>query len=507
MAVLAIRTSSWANAVSRLHGQISRHMWQNIWPGMPQQEVPIGHVTNGVHARSWLSASLIDLLDRYLGAKRWQNDPTDQSVWASINEVPDEELWRLHEQRRHRLIVWASRRLREQMEDRGADADEIRRAAESLNPNALTIGFARRFATYKRGNMILRDAERLMAICANRQRPVQFIIAGKAHPVDTAGKDLIRQIIQIAGSQEAGRHIVFLENYDINVARYLVQGCDLWLNTPRRGMEASGTSGMKAAINGVLNCSVLDGWWDEAYHSSLGWAIGRGETYTNYDLQDDVESRALYDLLEKQIIPLFYDRNDYGVPRQWVARMKRCISTLAPLFNANRMVREYTENYYFPAFARTRMLGENDLAKAIDLAHQKERLRVAWPTLSVVEVQANTNGPLDVNQKLTVSVVVGLAGLDPVEVRVQIYMGHLDNDGRINDGQAYDLTDVESVGEDRHRFCGAFEPGTSGRHGFAIRIIPGGPVFDGTAEPGLIFWDRSAEASPQPAHAEAGAPS
>ena len=493
MAVLAIRMSGSANGVSLLHGTVSRSMWRNIWPGVPEEDIPVGSVCNGVHARSWMSGGLINLLDRYLGAARWQNDPADQTVWQSITDVPDDELWRVHELRRQRLVLWTRRRLRTQLEARGAGPEQIRDAADALDPSALTIGFARRFASYKRGTLIFRDTERLLAMLCNREQPIQIIIAGKAHPVDAAGKDLIRQIIQTAQSFEGVRRIVFLENYDLNVARYLVQGCDLWLNTPQRGMEASGTSGMKAAINGVLNCSVLDGWWDEAYRNDLGWAIGRGESYSNHDLQDDVESRALYDLLEQQIIPLFYQRDEHHVPRNWVARMKQCISTLAPSFNATRMVQQYTERYYLPALQRSRTLGANNLEKAIALARQKDRLKAAWLSLHIADVKANTRGPLGIHQELDIRVTASLGELEPAEVKVQAYVGRLDNDGRICNGRAFDLDHADRESDGSHRFEGSVGIRTSGRHGFAVRIVPGGEMFDRATEPGLIFWDRGEE--------------
>lgn len=491
MAVLAIRMSNSANGVSRLHGKISRSMWQNIWPGVPEEDIPIGHVNNGVHARSWMSSGLINLVDRYLGAVRWQHDPADLDVWSSITEVPDDELWRIHERCRQRLVLWTRRRYRAQLESHGAEPERIEAAGNALDFYAFTIGFARRFATYKRANLILRDIERLVEMLSDAKRPVQLIVAGKAHPADTAGKELIREMIQATRRFDGEPRIVFIENYDINVARYLVQGCDLWLNTPRRGLEASGTSGMKAALNGVLNCSVLDGWWDEAYRNDLGWAIGRGEVYANEDLQDEVESQALYDLLEQQIIPLFYSRDNQDVPRQWVGRMKQCISTLAPAYNTNRMVQAYTEQYYVPAYRRSAMLRADALENAIGLAGAKERLRECWPSLRVDQVDANTETPLGVHQQLSIAVVASLGSLAPDELRVQAYVGLLDNDDRVSGGQAFDLTHVEDLGDGRHRFRGAVRMRTSGRHGFAIRIIPGGDMFQGVTEPGLIFWDKA----------------
>ncbi|HEX7009830.1 MAG TPA: alpha-glucan family phosphorylase [Phycisphaeraceae bacterium] len=488
MAVLAIRTSHWANGVSRLHGRISRRMWRNIWPHVPEEEIPIGHVTNGVHARSWLSSDLVYLLDRYIGP-RWQNAPADQTVWQAVMEVPDEELWRVHERRRHKLIAWVRRLLKTQLEARGASLEHIHAACEALNPGALTIGFARRFATYKRGTLLLRDPERLQRLLGGADRPVQVIIAGKAHPADGGGKELIRQIIQFTQNSPVGGRVVFLENYDIRVARCLVQGCDVWLNTPRRGMEASGTSGMKAALNGVLHCSILDGWWDEAYRNDIGWAIGRREEYANPQMADEVESRALYDLLEKEIVPMFYDRDEQSIPRRWVACMKRSIAALAPVYNTNRMVKEYAEKYYLPAAHRARWLAANNLEKSIELARQKDRLRSGWGQLRIEEVLADTQRPLGVRERLPISVTVHLGMLTPQEVRVQVYSGALDSDGRVVDGGITTLEHEADLGDGRHRFSGGIVAANSGRHGFAVRIVPGGGICDGEIEPGLIHWE------------------
>jgi starch phosphorylase len=497
MAVLAIRTADHLNGVSKLHGVVSRSMWQGIWPGVPVEEVPIGHVTNGVHARSWLSSGLTNLFDRYLGG-RWQANPADQTVWRGIGEIPDEELWRVHERRRQKMVIWTRRRLKRQLEARGANTDQIDAAGDVLDPNALTIGFARRFATYKRANLLLRDPKRLLAMIGDTKRPIQFIVAGKAHPADGAGKDLIRQFVHFARDGGVSHRIVFVENYDISVARYLVQGCDVWLNTPRRGLEASGTSGMKAAINGVLNCSILDGWWDEACDNEVGWAIGRRETYANLDAQDDIESHALYDLLEQQILPLFYDRDEMGLPRRWIGRMKACMSNLLPKFNTNRMVQEYVQQLYLPARGRAAALGAEDLKESKALAHQKDRLRNAWGKLRVVEVRADTSRTLGVRDKLDLTAVAELGELRPEEVCVQAYVGILDNDGRITSGVPMDLTHQEDLGQGRHRFVGQIAPSTSGRHGFALRIVPGGAMFRGIQEPGLIHWEKHA-ASVSPA--------
>jgi len=490
MAILAIRMADWYNGVSKLHGKVSRLMWRGIWPRVPDDEIPITHITNGCHARSWLSSDLISLLDRYLGSQRWQNNPTDQTVWDAINEVPDDELWRVHERRRQKMIVWARRRLQQQLLDRGSELDEARSAADAIDIDALTIGFARRFATYKRGTLFMRDAQRLVRMLSDTERPIQFFIAGKSHPADGGGKDLIRQVVHFTQEHGIRRRIIFIENYDIEVARYLVQGCDVWLNTPRRGMEASGTSGMKAAVNGCLNCSIMDGWWDEAYESGLGWSIGRGEEYTNPEMADDIESQALYDLLEKHIIPLFYDRDETGIPRRWIAKMKMCISALAPVFNTNRMVQQYAEQLYVPAAKRSELLMRDNLAGSAALAHQKVRLREAWDRLKIEQVQCDSEQKVGMGKELAVRVSAQLGALRPEELRVQLYVGLLDNDGQINDAQTIDLAHQEDQGEGRHVFVGTIGAMTSGRHGFAVRIVPGGEMFDSVLEPGLICWDQ-----------------
>ena len=501
MAVLALRTSDWANGVSKLHGEVSRSMWHNIWPGIPENEVPIDHVTNGVHARSWLSPEFNNLLDRYLGA-RWQDDPADQTMWEDVTEIPDEELWRVHEMGRQRLIIWTRKKVRQQMENSGANMSQVREAIDVLDPNALTIGFARRFATYKRGTLFLRDRNRLAKLLASSDRPIQFLIAGKSHPADGGGKDLIKDIVHASREIPNGHRIVFIENYDINVAKYLVQGCDVWLNNPRRGMEASGTSGMKAALNGVLNCSVLDGWWDEAFENDLGWGIGRGESYVNVDSQDEIESKALYELLENQIIPSFYDRDDHNVPRQWVKRMKRCISQLAPAFNTNRMVKDYMQKLYLPALRRGRMLGGESLENAVALASQKSMLRQHWPKIRIDKVEADTAKPLGIGQQLSITATVTLGEVSPDVVKIQAYTGEVDNDGRIIDGTSTTLTHASSNGDGVHVFTGQVSPATSGRYGFAVRVVPGGAMFDDIVEPGLIRWD--AIAAPKPSAVPAG---
>jgi starch phosphorylase len=329
MAILAIKMASFVNGVSQLHGKVSQGMFRSLWPNFPQPEVPITAITNGVHARSCVAKSTQELYDRYMGPS-WSQALPDHPLWERVNSIPDEELWRNHERCRSEMVVFIRDWLQKQLRKRGASSGEIDRAQEVLDPTILTIGFARRFATYKRATLFLRDLERIKQILHDagsdgRKRQVQFVIAGKAHPKDIPGKELIREIIHFTREEGLSGRVVFVPNYDIHISRLMVAGCDVWLNTPRRPREASGTSGMKAAMNGLPNFSVLDGWWDEADYVRTGWAIGHGEDYDDPEYQDSVEANALYDLLEQEVVPLFYNRDAEDLPRGWIAKMKEAI--------------------------------------------------------------------------------------------------------------------------------------------------------------------------------------
>jgi len=488
MAVLAIRLADSVNGVSALHGDVSRKMWHNLWPEVPPDEVPIQHITNGIHVRSWLAPEFVYVLDRYLSNK-WQTDPTDQSVWEGVTQIPDEELWRCHERCREKLVGWTRSILKDQLAQRGASFDEIATADEVLDPEALTIGFARRFASYKRGALLLRDPGRLQRLLEESKRPIQFIFAGKAHPADHEGKELIKALVNFARNPVVRRRIVFIENYDINIARALVQGVDVWLNTPRRGMEASGTSGMKAAANGVLNCSILDGWWVEGYASDLGWAIGRGETYSDGNIQDQLESQQLYDILEKQIVPMFYKRTVDNVPREWIGQMKNCMRKLVPAFNTNRMVRDYTEKFYVPSDARGRILVANNLERSIALAKAKDILRSRWGGVKVVGVHVAGNGHYRVGENMQVEALIDLPDIDPKEIAVELYAGPISATGQIGAPKVLRMNHSKEVGGPRHVFSGQIECRSSGRQGFAVRVVPGNVDLATPFEPGLIAWN------------------
>ena len=487
MAVLAIRLAEHVNGVSKLHGKVSRAMFQGVWPEVPVDEVPIGSITNGVHVGFWSAGSEMEsLYDRYLGPE-WHDDPSDAEMWQGIYQAPAEEIWRAHERGRERLVSYARERLRRQAEQRGAPVSEIAQASEMLNPDVLTIGFARRFATYKRALLLFRDAERLTRILSDRARPVQFIIAGKAHPQDLAGRETIRKLIHEARRPELNNRIVFVEDYDIDVAKQLVQGVDVWLNNPRRPHEASGTSGMKVALNGGLNASILDGWWDEAYTPELGWAIGSGEEYTDEEYQDAVESAQLYDLLEKEIIPLFYDRGHDGLPRGWIARMKTSIANNAPQFSTHRMVQEYFTSAYAPAGERYARLRADAGQLARELAAWKRRVVDSWRDVKVLDVTSNGTNDIVVGSKLDVRAKVALGSLKPEDLRVELFAGEVDPSGSIVDGRAVSMS-PNGGQEGATEFAGELVLQGSGKRGFTVRVVPTHPGLAPLPEPGLIRW-------------------
>ncbi len=349
MPVLALRFSGGRNAVSELHGRVSRKMWQFLWPNNRVDEVPIAHITNGVHTDTWLARRLGHLFDRYLGAD-WREHIDDSELWEQVSNIPDEQLWNVRRHLKRKLVAYISERARERWLNGSVHPVQILASGVLLDPYTLTIGFARRFAPYKRANLILSDLDRLMGILNKPGFPVQIIFAGKSHPDHEGGKMLIQEVYRSVKRSESGGRLVFIEDYDMNLARYLVQGVDVWLNTPRRPNEASGTSGQKAAINGVLNFSILDGWWREGYNGLNGWAIGEDTDYDSTNRQDESDARNLYDILENEIVPLYYqERSSDGLPAEWIARMKQSIRTLAPQFSMRRMVKEYVEQLYLPA--------------------------------------------------------------------------------------------------------------------------------------------------------------
>jgi len=473
MAKCAIRHSVMRNGVSKLHRDVTRRMLQNLWPGYPEQDIPIDSVTNGIHTRSWISQDMSDLFDRYLGP-RWSEDPVDKSVWQYIDQIPDEELWRTHERRRERLVALVRRRLADHVASQGGTEREINEARDVLDSKALTIGFARRFAAYKRATLILSDPERLKRILINKDRPVQILFAGKAHPKDNHGKALIQQLVRFASDPAVRLRIVFIEGYDINLARYLVQGVDVWLNNPVLFQEASGTSGMKVVPNGGLNLSIPDGWWAEGFEKDVGWSIGQGESYSEPEYQDRVESGALYNLLEREVIPLFYERGEDGLPRPWIKLMKNSMRQLLPVFNTNRMVHEYMERFYLPSAQHYRELTRDNLARGLAAVRWKERVRKNWSDVRVLEVDSGNVESIEAGTSLKVRCRVALGKLKPEDVEVQLYFGSLDSNREIASGAVASMRSI-NVEDGTYFYEGEMRCNTSGLVGYMVRVMPHHP--------------------------------
>lgn len=468
MAVLAIRTSSYRNAVSMLHGEVSQAMFQDLWPNLPVREVPITPITNGVHLPTWLNGDLGMLYDTYLQPD-WRERYPEQSVWNHIIDIPNSELWEMRRRRKRKLITFVRERQTRRGIERHASGGELRRMSELFDPDVFTIGFARRFATYKRATLLFRDTDRLRRLLTNPEMPVQVIIAGKAHPKDNPGKQFIREIYQLTRDPQLSRHLVFIEDYDIQVGREMVQGVDLWLNNPRRGEEACGTSGMKAAINGTLNLSILDGWFDEAYEVSGGWAIGDREPYN--EEMDELHATTIYSLLENEILPLYYKEREDGVPVAWMQRVKTSLQNLSPAFNCQRMIREYATRLYEPAHAAHLRIREDRFAAAREKWKWQQRVDAAWPRLRIADAIRSLDPCHLSGAPLLVRAEVDLAGLEPGDVRVEAVFGRVGPDGDLEDTSVLMLQPAGAQ-DGAHLFEREFVPHQTGRLGYTLRVWP-----------------------------------
>ncbi|MCK5841899.1 MAG: alpha-glucan family phosphorylase [Candidatus Sabulitectum sp.] len=486
MTVFALNFSRKANGVSRLHGEVSRNIWRNVWPRLPESEIPVGHVTNGVHENTWVSGEIRRLLQRYIGSTS-PKTPGDENFWKKIARIPDSELWIAHERLRARLVGYARKKWADQLESMG-----IRGLPQQnmpvLNPDVLTIGFARRFATYKRASLLLSDLDRLTDLLNNTSRPIQVIFAGKAHPHDNGGKDLIREVFHASLSKDLYGKLIYLSDYNMDMARHMVHGVDIWLNTPRIPMEASGTSGMKAAMNGIPHCSVLDGWWAEGYRPDRGWAIGNGETYEDSALQDRIEAKALYDLLENMIAPLFYDRGNGGIPTGWTAMMKQSMYMALSEFNTNRMVAQYTDNYYMPALDFSRSLGLNHMEGAKELANWKEAVREKWHGITIDSVDPQeTDKTLTVGDTIKITARLRAPGLSADDLSVETQFGEASGDNWLSGRTS---TVLKYIREENGLliFTGSISCSEAGRFGFTVRVLPAHPKYGRVVEPGLVHW-------------------
>ena len=486
MFVLGLRMAQYINGVSELHGKVARRMWSHVWEGIPEDEIPITHITNGVHIPSWISIENALLFERYLGPEWYLHAPNPETI-RRVDDIYDEELWRAHEMSRSRLIRTCRTLMIKQYSRRNAPREMMKDAESVLDQDVLTIVFARRFATYKRAYLLLRNPDRLEALIASENQPVQFIFAGKAHPRDNEGKELIKRIIEFARRDKVRPRIAFLEDYDINLARHLVQGADVWLNTPRRPFEACGTSGMKAAANGVLNVSILDGWWCEGYSEETGWRIGNGEEYTDPAYQDSVESQALYNVLENEVIPCFYERKNGDIPAQWLKMMKQSMKMALERFCTHAMVSKYEKLFYEPAAKRLESLTLDNAKEAVVLSTQYQRLGELWSNINIEPPVRETAGPYRVGDSFSVTAIAKLGELRPDEVCIELYYGPMKTVDTILESHFEEMTVKEDKGNGTYLYTCDIACSTSGRYGFTVRAVPRGDDRIKFA-PGRITW-------------------
>jgi glycogen phosphorylase len=485
MTILALRFSSLHNGVSKLHGAVARRMWQFLWSGITEDEVPITHITNGVHIPTWLAPELRDLYSRYL-PQGWQDRRSDPLTWQPIANIPDGELWATHNERKLRLFAYIRAHLRKHRSRLGEGPNALAETETIGDPQALTIGFARRFATYKRATLIFRDRERLRRLLNNPERPVQIIFAGKAHPADQPGKDLIKEIYTLSRTPDFAGKIIFLENYDMDMARHLVSGVDLWLNNPIRPHEASGTSGMKAALNGVPNCSILDGWWAEGYTGSNGWAIGEEREYQDIETQNDADASDLYNKLEAEIVPTFYQRNAEGVPHGWVQVMKEAIVSCAPRFSMMRQVEEYANLLYMPTTERNKDFCRTGYEKARSLASWKQQVVAHWHEVSL-KVQGPRDTQLGIGDQVSVTADLSLGALRPEDVTVELVVGR-DEDWHVIETGSVELARSGQSSTGGYLYSGSIAAQHGGSLIYGVRVIPSHPELATKYELGLICW-------------------
>src|SRR5205823_333190 len=488
MTILALRLSRHANGVSKLHGDVSRSLWKDVWSGVPMHEVPITRITNGVHTKTWMAPEFAAVYRKHLGD--WEEHLTEPDFWRGVIDIPDAQLWETHQQLKRRLIDFVHDRERQRRERLGESPESIRRVNRILDPEILTIGFARRFATYKRGTLVFSDKERLKRLVNDATRPVQFIFAGKAHPRDEAGKALIQEVYKFSREPGLETRVVFVEDYDSHIARRLVQGVDLRLNHPLRPLEASGTSGMKSAPNGGINLSVLDGWWREGYNGNNGWAIGAEIDNGSAEFQNEGDATSLYQLLENQIIPLYYAKPDGKLPLAWLQLMRESIRSVTPVFNTQRMVKEYTERLYITAAKSHENFSCDGCASAAQLSHWKAQMRKDWPQVQISDVQVGNKDRQNilVGESLQISARVHLGHVDPNHVRVEAYHGEA-ADGDIRNPAATVLNQTSQMdGDGNYLYHGSVPASESGTYGFSVRVVPTHPHLMQMHELRLITW-------------------
>ncbi len=487
MGILALKIAGKKNGVSRLHESVSRELFSDVWPDIAPQESPITYVTNGVHTCSWLAPNLKELYNQYL-EPYWQDRIYSDETWKRIDKIPDEELWEAHKQRKIKLLKLVRDNVTARLKNNGVHYEKIREIVSGLNPDALTIGFARRFATYKRAALIFKDLERITQILNDTNRPVQIIFAGKAHPADKEGQDLIKYIHEISLMPQFKGKIFLLENYNINVARHLVSGVDVWLNNPRRPMEASGTSGEKASVNGVVNFSILDGWWAEGYNTKNGWAIGTNEEYYSYEEQDLADSESIYKTLEDKIIPTYYNKNEKGLSETWIRLMKNSIMSTGGKYSTARMLVDYTEKLYMPLFNLTNKYFSS-LENVTEYNKIKQELYANWNDIKITQENNADNITVDAGNKIKVSCKVELPNIDKDYIQTECYYGKILENGIVEDINIMPMDLVEENNETKtYTYETKIEMKTGGNYGYTFRVMPKHPMLLDPENLNLVKW-------------------
>lgn len=487
MGILALKIAGKKNGVSKLHGAVSRELFGEIWPEIASNEAPIGYVTNGIHTCSWLAPKMKELFNKYL-IPYWQDSMYQDQVWEKIKNVPNDKIWAIHNDRKQKLLKIVKENTTERLRRSGYSYEAINEITSKINPNALTIGFARRFATYKRATLIFKDLERITQILNNSDRPIQLIFAGKAHPADKEGQDLIKYIHQISMMPQFKGKIFLLENYNIAMSRYLISGVDVWLNNPRRPMEASGTSGQKASVNGVINFSVLDGWWAEGYTQTNGWTIGSNNEYESYEAQDQADSQSLYRTLEEKIIPTYYERNRNNLPEKWIEIMKNSIITTGGKYSTSRMLVDYTNQYYMPLAKLTKKYYE-DIDNVASYNSWKNDLYTNWKDIKITQVNNLDNITIDAGNKIEVACEVELPNVDINNINVEVYYGKILENGVVENVSIIPMDLTESNEEERkYYYTTKIELTTGGNYGYTFRVMPKNEMILEPANLNLVKW-------------------
>lgn len=489
MANMAMKMTSGKNGVSKLHGEVTRRMFNNLWPEVPEKEVPITHVTNGIHTLTWLSQPYKKLFDKYL-PEGWENFADDKAFREAVDNIPDEELWQEHMKLKEDMAGYINNRIK-LSSTLGSTSDTFIRPCSLINPEALTIGFSRRFATYKRAALIFRNIDRIKKILNAEDMPVQIVFAGKAHPADKPAQDVIKYINDISDQEGFEGKVFLLENYNISLARRLVQSVDVWLNNPRMPLEASGTSGMKAGLNGVINLSILDGWWREGYNGNNGWAIGSETIYSNESYQDDSDSESLYEVLKDSLIPAYYERNEKGIPLKWARIMKESIKSLSAQFSTHRMLRDYTSMLYMPSIERTAMIsgiGRNDFRLVSELSQWKTKVTDNWHGVNISSAGVPARSPAEVGEIVFPEAVVSLGNLKPEDVSVEFYYTAQDSDMQPAIGRYIPLQFTEEINPGSYRYKGELHLADSGEYSYSFRVLPSHRLLSDKFDLRLVKW-------------------